>query len=90
MIDWLVGWLVGWLVVCDCLFAYLFAFLLSCLGLFLNVSARICSQGHTTSTEPEGETPAVDLDLETVTDSVKDHGCHGCLAESWSERTRTE
>lgn len=28
--------------------------------------------GHTTSTEPEGETPAVDLDLETVTDSVKD------------------
>lgn len=27
---------------------------------------------HTTSTEPKGETPAVDLDLETVTDSVKD------------------
>ena len=93
------------MIVCVCLFVCLFvcllaclsvcflAFLLSCLFAWTlsRALACICSQeGHTTSTEPE--VPAVDLDLETVTDSVKDygcHGCHGCLAESWSEKTRT-
>lgn len=40
---------------------------------------------HTTSTEPKGETPAVDLDLETVTDSVKDSPVAGLTLQTGVE-----
>lgn len=56
----------------------------------VEVSEVVKPQGHTTSTEPEGETPAVDLDLETVTDSVKDSPDAGLTPQTGVEFPHSE
>mmetsp|Transcript_24211 Transcript_24211/g.52702 ORF Transcript_24211/g.52702 Transcript_24211/m.52702 type:complete len:480 (-) Transcript_24211:18-1457(-) len=56
----------------------------------VEVSEVVKPQGHTTSTEPEGETPAVDLDLETVTDSVKDSPDAGLTPQTGVEFPHAE
>lgn len=56
----------------------------------VEVSEVVQPQGHTTSTEPEGETPAVDLDLETVTDSVKDSPDAGLTPQTGVEFPHAE